>query len=235
MIALDTETTGLSHQAGHRVIEIGAVEIINRRETGKVFHCYLQPDREVDFGAMRVHGITNEFLKDKPRFHEVAQDFKKFIGNDELIIHNAQFDIGFLNNELTLIKDEWTDLYKICSVIDTLILARKKYPGQKNNLDILCKRLNIDNSHRKFHGALLDAQILTEVYLRMTGGQASLVLQEEQAITTSPEYTHGALPKEIYALRKLADEADQKAHVERIAALEKNIGRQSLWTVLENE
>jgi DNA polymerase III subunit epsilon len=227
-VTLDTETTGLSPKAGHRVIEIGAVELINRRPTGKVFHCYLQPDREVDFGAMKVHGITNEFLKDKPRFPEIIFDFKQFIDGAELIIHNAPFDIGFLNNEFALQKDAWVDIAQMFSIIDTLVMARSKHPGQKNNLDALCKRYQVDNANRTLHGALLDAEILAEVYLAMTGGQTSLSLQEEQQVivnTTSQSQQINHIEVKV----QRATSAELAAHQVRIAAIEKVSGKPSLW------
>ncbi len=180
-VILDTETTGLSPQQGHRIIEIGCVEIINRRLTGRTFHTYLQPDRLVDEGAIRVHGITDEFLKDKPRFKDKVDDFKQFIKGAELIIHNAPFDVGFIENEFKLLKDKvWMQLDKHCQIFDTLTAARQKHPGQRNNLDALCKRYGVENQHREKHGALLDAEILAEVYIAMTGGQDTLILEEVQ-------------------------------------------------------
>jgi len=176
---LDTETTGLSPQQGHRIIEIGCVELMHRRLTGKTYHVYLQPDRPVDQGAIEVHGITNEFLEGKPRFHEIADAFKRFIVGAELIIHNAPFDVGFIEHEFKLLKDEgWSTLRDQCSILDTLKIARKKHPGQRNSLDALCKRYNIDNQHREKHGALLDSEILADVYLSMTGGQNTLSFNE---------------------------------------------------------
>ncbi len=178
-VVLDTETTGLSPAGGHRIIEIGCVEMVNRRLTGKVFHTYLQPDRVVDPGAMKVHGITDSFLEGKPRFKEVVEDFKRFIQGAELIIHNAPFDVGFIEHEFKLLKDKvWKSLTTHCSVFDTLAFARQKHPGQRNNLDALCKRYNVDNQHRDKHGALLDADILANLYLVMTGGQNALVLDD---------------------------------------------------------
>lgn len=174
-IVLDTETTGLSHEQGHRVIEIGAVEILNRHTTGRHYHVYLNPDREVDAGALEVHGLSNEFLSDKPRFASVAMEFLAFIQDAELIIHNAPFDVGFLNAELARIQQ--AALKSHCAgVLDTLKLAKELHPGQKNNLDALCRRYDVDNSGRAYHGALLDAQLLAEVYLSMTRGQDSLAI-----------------------------------------------------------
>jgi DNA polymerase-3 subunit epsilon len=174
-IVLDTETTGLEPEQGHRIIEIGCVEMVDRRLTGNNFHQYLQPERAIDDAAIEVHGITNEFLEDKPRFGEVAQDFIDYVSGAELIIHNAPFDVGFLDHELRLMESV-ARIDSLCAVTDTLVMAKKMHPGQRNSLDALCKRYDIDNSHRELHGALLDAEILADVYLMMTGGQASLVL-----------------------------------------------------------
>ena len=180
-IVLDTETTGLEPSQGHRIIEIGCVELINRRLTGNNYHQYIQPDREIDEGALQVHGISNDFLADKPRFEDIADDLMNYLKGAELVIHNAPFDVGFLNHELKLLKDGRGAIDDYCSVTDTLVMARKMHPGQKNNLDALCKRYDINNSHRDLHGALLDAEILSDVYLRMTGGQVGLALDSEQA------------------------------------------------------
>ena len=178
-VILDTETTGIGYELGHRVIEIGCVELIDRRLTGKHFHVYLNPQRPVDEGAFRVHGISNEFLQDKPLFAEKVDDFLQFVGGAELIIHNAPFDVGFLNSELKHIK--WKKkLEDYCNVFDTLVYARDKYPGQRNSLDALCKRFGIDHFNRQLHGALLDAEILAFVYLAMTGGQTSLFAEVEE-------------------------------------------------------
>jgi len=176
-IILDTETTGLDPEQGHRIIEIGCVEMINRRPTGNNFHQYLQPDREIDEAAIEVHGITNESLVDKPRFNDIARDFIDYVKGAELIIHNAPFDVGFLNHEFRLIPGEDADgsatakIEDFCTIVDTLKMARTMHPGQKNNLDALCRRYEIDNSQRTLHGALLDSEILADVYLAMTGGQ----------------------------------------------------------------
>ena len=175
IVVLDTETTGLSTREGHRIIEIGCVELINRRLTGKRFHTYLNPERKIDDGAIAVHGISNEFLDDKPLFKQISAEFIAFIQNAELVIHNAPFDVGFINNELSLLEDHAITIADFCLVFDTLVYARKKHPGQRNSLDALCKRYGIDNSHRELHGALLDAEILAEVFLLMTGGQSSLI------------------------------------------------------------
>lgn len=175
-VVLDTETTGLEPSEGHRIIEIGCVELINRRLTGNNFHVYLQPDREIDQGAIEVHGITNEFLADKPRFINVVDEFMQFIEGSELVIHNAAFDVGFIDHELKLLDSGWGKTRDHCGVLDTLLMARKMHPGKRNDLDSLCKRYEIDNSSRTLHGALLDAEILADVYLMMTGGQTSLGL-----------------------------------------------------------
>ncbi|MDX1442879.1 MAG: DNA polymerase III subunit epsilon [Gammaproteobacteria bacterium] len=180
-IVLDTETTGLEPSEGHRIIEIGCVELVSRRLTGNDFHQYLNPDREVEQGAIDVHGITNEMLADKPRFADIAEDFLRYIDGAELVIHNAPFDVGFLNHELKLWQaGEVKAVETVSTILDTLALARKMHPGQRNSLDALCKRYEVDNSSREYHGALLDAQILAEVYLMMTGGQTTLVLDSQE-------------------------------------------------------
>lgn len=175
-IVLDTETTGLETSQGHRIIEIGCVEVENRRLTGRTYHQYIQPEREIDAGAQEVHGITAEFLADKPVFAGIADEFMSFVDGAELVIHNAPFDVGFLNYELGLLKSDKGHISDYCTVLDTLVMARNKHPGQRNNLDALCKRYFIDNSSRDLHGALLDAEILALVYLAMTGGQVTLGL-----------------------------------------------------------
>lgn len=180
-IVLDTETTGLEVNQGHRIIEIGCVELQNRKLTGNHYHCYINPEREIDQGAIEVHGITEQFLSDKPVFARIAQDFVDFVAGGELIIHNAPFDIGFLNSELQRLDQGYKALEESSSVIDTLIMARRKHPGQRNNLDALCQRYGVDNSQRDLHGALLDAEILADVYLTMTGGQTALLLSENAA------------------------------------------------------
>lgn len=173
-VILDTETTGIRVEDGHRVIEIGCLEMVDRKLTGRHFHHYFNPEREVEEGALAVHGISNEFLRDKPLFNKLAQDFMDFVADAELIIHNAPFDLGFLNNELILTRQGWKTITEYCQVTDTLVIARKKHPGQRNSLDALCKRYGVDNTKREFHGALLDAHLLAQVYLAMTGGQGSI-------------------------------------------------------------
>ena len=182
-IVLDTETTGLEVNQGHRIIEIGCVELVNRRITGRHYHQYIQPEREIDTGALEVHGITQEFLAGKPTFSEIADEFIDFVRGAELVIHNAPFDLGFIDAELDRLEPRIgaLALVSVCSVIDTLQMARHKHPGQRNNLDALCQRYEIDNTSRTLHGALLDAEILAEVYLAMTGGQASVGLGAESS------------------------------------------------------
>jgi DNA polymerase-3 subunit epsilon len=182
LIVLDTETTGLDAKAGHRVIELGCVRIRNRRHTSENFHSYLNPDRDIDVGAQEVHGISSEFLEDKPRFADVVDSFIEFIAGSELVIHNAAFDVEFLNQELELLGDS-RRVDELCRVTDSLALAREMHPGQRNSLDALCRRYGVDNSGRQLHGALLDAAILADVYLAMTGGQTSLGLESQTTST----------------------------------------------------
>ncbi len=229
-IILDTETTGLDPAQGHRIIEIGCVELVNRRLTGNHYHQYLQPDREVDAGAFDVHGISNEFLLDKPRFTDVADEFLDFIKGAELIIHNAPFDIGFINAEFVWLRRSHGAVADHCAVIDTLALARKLHPGQKNNLDALCKRYHIDNGRRDLHGALLDAEILADVYLAMTGGQASLSLDSGQdagqASRQAIRHLDAARPR-LKVIQAAADE--QAAHEGRLDAIDKASGGTCVW------
>ena len=236
-IVLDTETTGLEPQDGHRIIEIGCVELINRRLTGNNFHQYLQPDREIDAGAIEVHGITNEFLVDKPRFQDVVADFVSYIRGAELVIHNAPFDVGFINHELTLCA-HGQQVADLCAVLDTLLMARKLHPGQKNNLDALCRRYEIDNSRRDLHGALLDAEILADVYLAMTGGQVTLSLGSN--LETGDSTVRAEAPRRLAdnraPLRVIrADGEERAAHQSRLQAIAKASGRQSVWEALENQ
>ncbi len=229
-VVLDTETTGLEPSQGHRIIEIGCVEILNRRLTGNRFHQYLQPDREIDEGALNVHGITTEFLEDKPRFVEVVDEFIQFIEGAELVIHNAPFDVGFINNEFDLLNGNFKPVSKICDVVDTLALARKLHPGQKNNLDALCKRYEISNAHRELHGALLDAEILADVYLLMTGGQSSLLLD---SATSEVINVHNEI-KRISANRaKLlilnADDKETALHDELLNKINAACDQGNLW------
>ncbi|MDG2018382.1 MAG: DNA polymerase III subunit epsilon [Porticoccaceae bacterium] len=180
-IVLDTETTGLETSQDHRIIEIGCVELVNRKLTGKHYHQYINPQRKVDEGAMQVHGITDEFLEDKPLFENIVDDFLAFVGDSELVIHNAPFDVGFIDHELSKLAKPPKSIAGLCQIVDTLALARNKHPGQRNNLDALCKRYMVDNSQRDLHGALLDAEILADVYLVMTGGQVNLNINDQSA------------------------------------------------------
>jgi DNA polymerase-3 subunit epsilon len=218
-IVLDTETTGLSPEQGHRVIEIGAVELNDRQPSGRTFHVYLNPEREVDAGALEVHGLTNEFLADKPRFDAVADDFLAFVADAELIIHNAAFDVGFLNAELARLDKERLEAY-CAGVQDTLKQARELHPGQRNNLDALCKRYQVDNSNRAYHGALLDAQLLAEVYLAMTRGQESLAI--DIVPPTEGTMTRGERPTRLLVVKASTDEVT--AHAAYLAAMAKDAG-----------
>jgi len=231
-VVLDTETTGLSPSEGHRVIEIGAVELLNRRLTGKHFHHYLQPDRPIDPGAEEVHGISNEFLADKPRFGDVAAEFLEFVAGAELVIHNAAFDVGFLNAELARLENGDVErIDALCTVLDTLPMARRMHPGQRNTLDALCRRYGVDNSGRSLHGALLDAQILADVYLAMTGGQVTLLLGDEAHASNGSDTAplvriradRGSLTVTTPTQQELA------AHVARLAAIDKASGGRCLW------
>ncbi len=226
LVVLDTETTGLEPENGHRIIEIGCVEIINRRLTGRHFHVYLNPHRLIDQGAIAVHGLTNEFLANKPAFADVAKDFIDFVNGSELIIHNAPFDVGFLNYELALLNNQSGEIANYCTVFDTLVYARKKHAGQRNSLDALCKRYNVDNSNRELHGALLDAQILADLFLIMTGGQFSLIdettkthLSETQA--SSPLF----ISKNRPALNVIfANDEELQAHQQTLDMIQKISG-----------
>ena len=233
-VVLDTETTGLDPKEGHRIIEIGCVELIDRRLTRKNFHQYIQPDREIDAGAIEVHGITNEFLADKPRFAEVAESFMRFVEGAELIIHNAPFDVGFLDHELKRWRSSAAPcIADLCEVTDTLAMARRLHPGQRNGLDALCKRYSVDNSHRELHGALLDAEILADVYLAMTGGQVALHLggesSEERGKGRRSEY-RGRIDSGRPALRVVrAPEDALMAHEARLEAIQKACPEGCLW------
>ncbi len=228
-IVLDTETTGLEPTQGHRIIEIGCVELVNRRKTQNHFHVYLNPDREIEDGAFDVHGISNEFLADKPHFADVAQELIDFIRDSELVIHNAPFDVGFLDAELKKLGKNWGKVNDYCQVVDTLLIAREKHPGQKNNLDALCKRYEIDNSKRDLHGALLDAQILLDVYLAMTGGQETLLLDE-----STNENEQGVNDIQLDGNRQPLpviepSTEELEAHMQRLAAIDKESGGSLIW------
>lgn len=234
-IILDTETTGLSHAEGHRVIEIGCIEMIDRRVTRNHFHQYLQPDREIDAGAMEVHGITNAFLVDKPRFAKIADEFLQYIKGAELIIHNAPFDVGFLNHELSLLDANLGSLADYCKVIDTLAMARQMHPGQRNSLDALCKRYQVDNSHRDLHGALLDAEILADVYLGMTGGQSSFLFDPKKNVETrlGEEVGIEKLVRLAAGLVIAANSEELAAHEAFLQTIEKASRSTPLWKKME--
>ena len=234
-IVLDTETTGLEPSAGHRIIEIGCVELVERKLTGNTFHHYINPERVVDDGAIEVHGITNEFLEDKPYFADIYDDFLKFVQGAELIIHNAPFDVGFLNHEIALLeKSSGRSLKKLedyCTILDTLKMARDMHPGQKNTLDALCKRYYIDNSNRELHGALLDSEILADVYLAMTGGQTRLTLSD------SDEAGHEETIKRLSADRKplkilRATNEELINHESYLEMIEKKSGGEVIWRTI---
>ena len=234
-IVLDTETTGLEPAQGHRIIEIGCVELYNRQLTGNHYHQYIQPDREIDEGAIEVHGISNEFLVDKPRFADIAEDFLQFVNGAELIIHNAPFDVGFINNELHRYKENHPKLQSFCNITDTLALARELHPGQKNNLDALCKRYDVDNSHRELHGALLDAEILADVYLRMTGGQEALFIEsQQQSVETQNKETTRISSDRPALMVRVASDAELQAHNKRLQAIQASSGGQCVWLKLDS-
>ena len=229
-IVLDTETTGLEPEQGHRIIEIGCVELFERRLTGRNFHQYLQPDRVIDAAAVEVHGITNEFLADKPRFGDIVADLLAYLEGAELIIHNAPFDVGFLNAELARISG-CQPLEGYCSVLDTLVMARELHPGQRNSLDALCGRYGVNNEHREKHGALLDAEILADVYLSMTGGQTSLSLEDDETRGTADGARRiRRLPADRMPLRVVCATPDELAqHERRLAAIDKASGGNCVW------
>ncbi|MDX1490068.1 MAG: DNA polymerase III subunit epsilon [Pseudohongiellaceae bacterium] len=230
-IVLDTETTGLDPAQGHRVIEIGGVEIENRRLTGRHYHVYLNPDREIDEEAEQVHGISSAFLADKPRFHQILDEFMEFVKGSELVIHNAPFDVGFLNHELKLAGKADTVLENSCLITDTLVMARKKHPGQRNSLDALCKRYEVDNSQRELHGALLDAEILADVYLAMTGGQTFLQLSEEQESDDDNNIKFRKLQLAPGSLKVIsASEAELSAHKDFLAQINAKSGDSLVWS-----
>jgi DNA polymerase III subunit epsilon len=232
-IVLDTETTGLEAGRGHRIIEIGCVELVERRPTGRSFHRYLNPGRASEAGALAVHGISDEFLVDKPRFAEIAEEWLEFISGAELLIHNAAFDVSFLDAELALCGARHGCVADHARIVDTLAMAREKYPGQKNTLDALCKRLGVDCSHRELHGALLDARLLAEVWLAMTAGQTALSFAVETVATTA------ASGIEVVAVARTrvlhADAQAQTAHAARLDALELASANGSLWRRLDAE
>jgi len=224
-IILDTETTGLDPAQGNRIIEIGGVEIVNRQPTGKHFHRYINPERDSEEGALQVHGITSEFLADKPKFREIAAEFVDYVKGAELVIHNASFDIAFLNHELRLL--DMQPVQTFCpSVVDTLKQARELHPGKRNSLDALCERYQIDNAGRTLHGALLDAQLLAEVYLAMTRGQDSLLIDAAPAAAMHTE-EHPREKIDVMVLHASAEEL--AAHEAQLADIDKASGGRCVW------
>ncbi len=231
-IVLDTETTGLETSQDHRIIEIGCVELVNRKLTGNHYHQYINPQRKVDEGAMQVHGITDEFLEDKPLFANIVDEFLAFVGDSELVIHNAPFDIGFIDHELSKLPKHPKSIAKLCPVVDTLALARNKHPGQRNNLDALCKRYMVDNSQRDLHGALLDSEILADVYLIMTGGQVNLNINDQSnaddgAVSASSGIRR--LPADRSALKVIkASDAELVSHHKKLETIKSASGH-CIW------
>jgi len=235
-IVLDTETTGLEHRQGHRIIEIGCVELINRRLTGNNFHMYLNPQREIDQGAIEVHGISNEFLADKPLFKDIYQQMLDYLSGAELVIHNAKFDVGFLDAELERIEATTPKIDDVCGVHDTLLQARKMFPGQRNDLDSLCRRYEINNSHRELHGALLDAEILADVYLLMTGGQTALLLDAQPSDADTNGLVKQAVDFSSLSLPTVAPSAqEQQNHVDWLSRLDEKVGGQCVWSKLASK
>jgi DNA polymerase III subunit epsilon len=232
-IVLDTETTGLEPELGHRIIEIGCVELVNRRPTGRTFHRYLNPEREIDEGALSVHGISRADLYGKPKFAEIVEELLLFIADAELVIHNAAFDVAFLDAELARIQGQQRTVAALCRVLDTLALARSMHPGQRNNLDALCKRYSVDNSRRELHGALLDARILADVYLAMTGGQGALALTEAttSSIATEGRTVRALVRPSIPLVIIEATEDELAAHAAMLAVITKASGGKCLWAL----
>jgi len=229
-IVLDTETTGLEAELGHRIIEIGGVELVNRRFTGNNFHRYLNPERESEAGALEIHGLTAEFLRDKPKFPEIAREFLDYVSGAQLIIHNSAFDLSFLNRELDL--SDLRPITEYCSaIVDTLRMAKDMHPGKKNSLDALCERYQIDNSARTLHGALLDAQLLAEAYLAMTRGQESLVMEVETGLTVNSGSDDVAGKVELFVLR--ASKEELAAHAKQLEDIDKASKRACLWNTLQ--
>ena len=227
---LDTETTGLEVNMGHRILEIGCVELVNRRLTGRHFHKYINPERPIDAGAAEVHGITSEFLADKPKFTDIWQEFIHFISGSELVIHNAKFDVTFLDYELSMLSSAPPAIADICRVTDSLELARRKHPGQKNNLDALCRRYEVDNSQRELHGALLDAEILADVYLLMTGGQTTLFSTSDSNTNhqTGQSDSVATLDLQVPLIVVSASAQEQDAHEQYLDFLAQQ-GTEPIW------
>lgn len=230
-IILDTETTGLEWRKGNRVVEIGCIELVERRPTGRTFHRYLNPEREFEPGAQEVTGLTLEFLADKPRFGEVADEFLAFVDGAELVIHNAAFDMGFLEHELSLLGERYGRLRDRVTVLDSLELARQRYPGQRNSLDALCRRLGVDNSHRQLHGALLDAQLLAEAWLALTAGQGEIGFAAPERGAASGRTVVPVAPSGPRPVLVVPEE-DRALHLARVEAIRGRAGR-SLWDLVE--
>src|SRR5688572_25309897 len=231
-IVFDTETTGLEHSAGHRIIEIGCIEIVNRRLTGRKFHKYLNPEREIDAGALAVHGIELAKLQSAPKFADIVDELIEFISGAELIIHNAPFDVGFLDAEFARLPGESRCVSGICRVLDTLALARSLHPGQRNSLDALCKRYSVDNTKRELHGALLDAGILVDVYLAMTGGQSALAL--DSARTEAARSSASTVPARAPGMSlvvPMANEEEMRQHEALLDLIHKSSGGKAVWRV----
>ena len=235
-IVLDTETTGLEPELGHRIIEIGCVELVNRRATGRTFHRYLNPEREIDDAALAVHGISRTELDGQPRFAEIHGELLAFVADAELVIHNAEFDVAFLDAELGRVPGETRRVASVCQILDTLALAREMHPGQRNSLDALCKRYEVDNSHRELHGALLDARILADVYLAMTGGQGALALTEAVSPTRAADGARAAraLVRTGLALLVVAPtDEEERAHESMLALITRASGGRCLWPLAD--
>ena len=229
-IILDTETTGLDVKSGHRIIEIGCIEVINRKVSGQNFHTYLNPDRKVDEGAFEVHGLSNDFLSNQPFFSDIVSEFLEFVKNTELVIHNASFDLSFINVEMSRLNILPNGIQEICTILDTLKLARDLHPGQRNSLDALCKRYSIDSSRRELHGALLDAEILAEVYLAMTGGQDDLKLDD----LINEDFKDNNIspivrPKNTILKLKKADSAESDEHKRSLNEINEISGGNLIW------
>ncbi|MBP7178391.1 MAG: DNA polymerase III subunit epsilon [Moraxellaceae bacterium] len=235
-VILDTETTGIDPSQGHRLIEIGCVELVNRRLTGKTYHCFLNPQREVEEEAMAIHGLSNEFLADKPLFVSVVDEFLAFVRGAELIIHNAPFDVGFINHEFALLNRDLGVITDYCTVLDTLVMAKSRHPGQRNSLDALARRYGADQRDRTYHGALLDSEILADVYLAMTGGQVGLALGGDEFSSSGERLITG--PRRLPADRRpllviRASEQEMQRHQVKLVTLDKAAGGASLWRRLD--
>jgi len=229
-VILDTETTGLAWEKGNRLVEIGCIELVNRRPTGRTYQCYLNPERDMEPGAMEVTGLTRDFLSDKPLFSEVVDEFLAFIQDAELVIHNAEFDVGFINYELGLLGQGYAPVRQYAQVLDTLKMARELYPGQRNSLDALCKRLGVDNRHRQLHGALLDAELLTDVYLMMTSGQTGFGFEQDEVKSPGEETVPDLPGFEGSSMVLAASDSECAEHDRRVQAIAGKSGK-ALWTV----